>query len=47
MTLEQGVAIDELVEDQPERECGHQLAPTAGAAWRGAVPHHRRNPREQ
>ena len=31
----------------PEREAqeesgGHQSPPTAGAAWRGAVPHHRR-----
>ena len=42
--------LDELVgmRTSPEREAqresgGHQSPPTAGAAWRGAVPHYRRN----
>ena len=48
--LEQGLALDELVEMKTSIEGeaqgesgGHQSPPTAGAAWRGAVPHHRRN----
>ena len=43
IVLERGLALDELVEDRPEGEAqgesgGHQSPPTAGAAWRAAVP---------
>ena len=48
--LEQGLALDELVEMKTSMEVeaqgesgGHQSPSNAGAAWRGAVPHHRRN----
>ena len=48
--LEQGLALHELVgmETSFEREVqgesgGDQSPPTADAAWRDAVPHHRRN----
>ena len=48
--LEEGLALDELVEMKTSIEGeaqgefgGHQSPPTAGAAWKSAVPHHRRN----
>ena len=46
--MEQGLALDELVEDQARRRSTRRvrwasIASTAGAAWRGDVPHHRRN----
>ena len=49
--LEQGLALDELfgmktsIEGEARGESGgHQSPPTAGAAWRDAIPHHRPNP---
>ena len=48
--LEQRLALDEPVEiktriegDAQGESGGHQSPPTTGAAWRGAVPHHRRS----